>query len=438
MVERLLNREGHCCGLGTRDVHHPCRGIAHEAELVTLTRISDIALGHDTPEAACQRIADEISTATRFPVVVIERYDDVRQVMVLQGATGIPADHARTAAHEVPLDGAISRSVVQTRQPLVQEGTCDRAADIWAAMRQLGTQTFVCVPMLVGTRVLGALSLGHPDHLPEVDRLLPWLSSLANFVATLIERRRAEHHRLELLREQAARVRAEAAIQARDEFLSVAAHELRTPVAALRAYSQLLARRLDQLDSTDARLQLRDGIATFAEQTEKLALLLGELMDVSRLGAGKLVIELRECDLAAIVRDVVAVTRPLAPGHRILLDAPASLVTVIDALRIEQVLSNLLSNAMRYSPAGGDIEVQLTRRAGAGLRLAVRDHGPGIPPEHRARIFDRFYQADPDASCGGLGLGLYISGQIVEQHGGRLDVETPDDGGTCFVVTLPR
>jgi signal transduction histidine kinase len=407
-----------------------------DSDLSTLMRISDIALGTDPVEAACQRIADEISAATGFPIVVIERYDEQRQVMALQGATGVPSTSPRSAP-ELPVHEAISRNVLHSRRPVIHEGAPHCEASIAATMSRLQVRTLVCVPMLVGTHVLGALSLADPRPIPDVQHRLPWLSSIANLVATLIERRRAEQHRLELLREQAARARAEAAIQARDEFLSVAAHELRTPVAALLAYSQLLARKVDRLDANDSRQQLRDGINTFAEQTGKLTRLLGDLMDVSRLGSGKLVIELRECDLAAIFRAVVLLTRPLAPDHRIVLDAPASLVTVLDPIRIEQVLTNLLSNAIRYSPPGGDIEVSLSAVPGAGLRLAVRDHGQGISPEHRERVFDRFYQAEPSAS-GGLGLGLYISSQIVQQHGGHLDIESPADGGTRFVVTLPR
>jgi signal transduction histidine kinase len=438
MVQRALHREEHCCGLTTRETHQPGPASAWDSELSMLTRISDLALGDDPLEMASQRIADEISAATGFPIVVIERYDDQRQVMALQGATGVPPSSPRCAP-ELPVHQAISRDVLYRRRPVIHEGApnCEANCEAAAAMSRLHARTLVCVPMLVGTHVLGALSLAHPSPRPDVRQMLPWLSSMANFVATLIERRRAEQHRLELLREQAARARAEAAIQARDEFLSVAAHELRTPVAALRAYSQLLAHKVDRLDSNASRQRVREGITTFAEQTEKLTRLLGNLMDVSRLGSGKLVIELRECDLAAIVRDVVLLTRALAPGHRILLDAPASLLTVLDPLRIEQVLTNLLSNAVRYSPPGGDIEVSVSATPGAGPRLAVRDHGQGIPPEHRQRVFDRFYQADPAAS-GGLGLGLYISQQIVEQHGGRLDVESPADGGTRLVVSLPR
>jgi signal transduction histidine kinase len=110
---------------------------------------------------------------------------------------------------------------------------------------------------------------------------------------------------------------------------------------------------------------------------------------------------------------------------------------VVDPLRIEQVVTNLLSNAIKYSPDGGAIDVTLTSAADS-TRLEVRDHGIGIPPERRARLFDRFYQAHGEGHFGGLGLGLFISRQIVELHGGSLEADFPADGGTSFRVSLPQ
>jgi signal transduction histidine kinase len=112
---------------------------------------------------------------------------------------------------------------------------------------------------------------------------------------------------------------------------------------------------------------------------------------------------------------------------------------MLDPLRIEQVLTNLLDNAIKYSPDGGQIHISLSREAD-NVRLSVRDHGVGVPVEHRGHIFDRFYQAHaggPLTSMAGMGLGLYISRQIVELHGGSIDAEFPDDGGTRLVVSLP-
>jgi signal transduction histidine kinase len=113
----------------------------------------------------------------------------------------------------------------------------------------------------------------------------------------------------------------------------------------------------------------------------------------------------------------------------------------IDPLRIEQVVTNLLDNAIKYSPEGGQIEVTLTANEHEPVRLTVRDRGVGVPMEHRALIFDRFYQAHaggPLTSMAGMGLGLYISRQIVELHGGTIEAEFPEDRGTRLVVTLPR
>lgn len=115
---------------------------------------------------------------------------------------------------------------------------------------------------------------------------------------------------------------------------------------------------------------------------------------------------------------------------------PPRLPARVDALRLEQVLTNLLDNAIKYSPDGGTITVTLGQTA-AELCVSVRDHGLGIPAEQRGRIFDRFFQAHQDGHRSGMGLGLYISKQIVDLHGGEITVEFPADGGTCFVVHLP-
>jgi signal transduction histidine kinase len=109
----------------------------------------------------------------------------------------------------------------------------------------------------------------------------------------------------------------------------------------------------------------------------------------------------------------------------------------VDALRVEQVLSNLLDNAVKLSPDGGPIDVCLTQRATFSVELSVRDHGLGIPPEKREQIFERFYQAHGHDHRSGLGLGLYISRQMVELHGGEMRAEFPPDGGSRFVVRLP-
>ena len=159
-------------------------------------------------------------------------------------------------------------------------------------------------------------------------------------------------------------------------------------------------------------------------QFARLATLVANLLEVARGSA----------DLA---RTVVEAARVRAREHRIVVEAPERVELVADPLRIEQVLTNLVDNAVKYSPPGSAIEV--TVLAGPdSAEVAIRDHGMGIPREHRHRIFDRFFQAHVGEHASGMGLGLYISQKIVRHHGGTIRVEAPEDGGTRMIVSLPR
>lgn len=358
---------------------------------------------------AASAIVEEISRTSGFPVVVLEAYDEVRQVMVFAAATGVP-EIGQGSVFEVPLDQALGRFAVRGGEPVIQVLTDDESAD--SVLLELGIRTLVCVPIRVGGRVIGVLSLSHAERVQQTELLLPWLRTIANVLAGVLDRTQ----------------------QQRDDFLSIAAHELQTPVTALSAYVQLLGRRLAR-DGADPAA-VRDGFAVLAEQTTRLSRLVHQLLDVSRLEAGKLKMDLQTCDLAALVRRAMSTTQSLTDRHALRLKAPARLDATVDPTRIEQVLTNLLSNAVRYSPDGGAIDVEVGETADT-VYVAVRDHGIGIPPADRERIFDRLYQAEA-TSVGGLGLGLYISAQIVQQHGGRLEVESPADGGARLVVSLPR
>lgn len=233
---------------------------------------------------------------------------------------------------------------------------------------------------------------------------------------------------------------ARAAVSIRDEFLSVAAHELKTPMTSLRGYAQLLGRELEHGEVAHPE-RARRAAVTIQVQSDKLARLVAQLLDVSRLQSGKLAVERRPTDLSELLREIVEQARTQLKEHTIVARLPGQLWTAIDPLRVEQVITNLIDNAIKYSPEGGRIDVSLRcDEAAATARISVRDRGVGVPPEHRAHIFDRFYQAHKGGaltSMAGMGLGLYISRQIVELHGGSIDAEFPEDGGTRFVVTLP-
>ncbi len=240
----------------------------------------------------------------------------------------------------------------------------------------------------------------------------------------------------ELLICVAAHVEVRQAIQAREKFISVASHELRTPLTSLRGFSQLLLRLSDKYAQDDPA-KLRQAVRVMHDQTVKLSRLVEQLLDLSRIESGWLSLRTTEIDLVPLVRGVVEAMQMGASLHTLRLTAPDSLMALADPLRMEQVISNLLDNALRYSPNGGLVEVVVAMSGPGRASISVSDHGVGIPEEHHPHIFDRFYQAHTDRHMGGLGIGLYVSNQIVALHGGSIVVESPPAGGARFVVNLP-
>lgn len=245
-----------------------------------------------------------------------------------------------------------------------------------------------------------------------------------------------ERLRVALNAERAARQEAESALRLRDEFVSVAAHELNTPLTSLIGRAQFLLRSQQKGASLDSR-QMTAVMESVASQADKLSRLTNQLLDVSRVKGGKLAIERHPVDIVELVGESIESIHQESNAPQIVITAPESLTADVDPLRLEQVIVNLLNNATKYSPSGGAIEVTIDRGDSRMFEITVRDYGPGIPPENRDYIFDRFYQANPHNARSGLGLGLYISREIVELHEGDLHAEFPEDGGTRFVVRLP-
>lgn len=230
---------------------------------------------------------------------------------------------------------------------------------------------------------------------------------------------------------------AQQAVKERDAFLSVASHELKTPLTALHGFVQLLARRLNKQGSI-APDQLRHALVRLDQQTNKLKRLISQLLDISRLEARGLTLELQNVDLIELANRTTELMQALTQRHTIRINAAGEILMLADADRLEQVLMNLLDNAIKYSPNGGQIDVEISTQVANIVRICVRDFGVGIPKDRRDHIFERFYQAHGDGYLGGLGLGLYVCGEIVGLHGGTIAVEFPNDGGTQFVIDLPH
>jgi PAS domain S-box-containing protein len=323
--------------------------------------------------------------------------------------------------------------VIRNRRPFVlsvqpgEEGMlalCDHESSHLDSVRQLGLRSWLSVPLVARGRTMGALTFAsvRPGRYRNEDVMLT--GDLAWRAALALDNAR-------LYRES------QEAIQARDEFLSIASHELRTPITALRLGIQRLF-RLARGGTEPPWKSVAASLDGVERQGKRLTLLIDSLLDVSRLQSHHLQLELKEVDLSGVVRDVVAqLGSVLARTHTPLsLRADTPVVGQWDRVRLEQVVTNLLDNAIKYG-AKAPIEVTVALENGSAV-LTLRDRGIGISPERLPFIFGRFERAVSSRHYGGLGLGLYIVRQIVELHGGTIQVESSPGQGSTFTVRLPR
>ncbi len=342
---------------------------------------------------------------------------------------GPPASPPRSlsgrAEDEIPIARRVFRTGSSSLHPAVgpEEAARLLGTELGDPLRRLGTVSYLAVPVRYQGRCQGVLNLlraRRPDRYAARDVTLA--EEFARRVGLAIEN--ARHFRL-----------AREAICARDEFLQVASHELKTPLTPLQI-------QLDSIQLALGRLGVRDEtllskIERAIHQTVRLTRLVESLLDVTRITSGHLPIHRERMDLAALVRDVVARFEPEArqAGCEIEVETPDEVVGAWDRLRLEQVLSNLLSNAIKYG-AGRRVHVEL-EGVDHLARLAVADQGIGIANDSLRRIFEPFERAVPVRHYGGLGLGLFIARRIVEAHGGRIEVESEPGNGSTFTVLLP-
>jgi PAS domain S-box-containing protein len=220
----------------------------------------------------------------------------------------------------------------------------------------------------------------------------------------------------------------------KDQFVALVSHELRTPLTSIIGYTKLLQ------DERTTGLSASDFIEVIERNAERLLHLVGDLLFLSRLQTGTLPVDLRSADLASIATQMVAEMRPEAQRKQVSLDFAAAPVPRIDVdpTRIAQLLSNLISNAVKFSPAGGRVSVRLRREADEAV-LSVTDTGPGIPAADQEMIFDRFFRtaAATDQAIPGTGLGLTIGKAIVDAHHGTIAVDSDEGRGAAFTVRLP-
>ena len=323
-------------------------------------------------------------------------------------------------------------AVLRTREPELVPAITDgvlaqiaRDAEHLRLLRAVGMRSTLCVPLVARGRALGTIALIAAASERSFSRDdIPLLEDLARRAALAVDNARLYRA-------------SQQAVQARDTFFSVAAHELKTPLTSLLGQAQLMERRAAREANLSDRS--RATLRVIIEQAQRLNAMILAMLDSSRLEQGWLSIERNAVDLVALCRRIAAEVRPTLDRHRIELQTDeAALVVEGDALRLEQVVQNLISNAVKYSPHGGPVRVRLARD-GRQACVAVSDEGIGIPAAAQQRLFQRFYRAsNVDAlHISGMGIGLYVVKEIIGLHGGTVDAESHEGQGSTFTIRLP-
>jgi len=401
---------------------------ARQTRLVDLLRyVSNIDFESDL-KATLGPVADRVSEVIGCEKVDILFLDPERNAFVSLGVSQTPLGHKQK---ELGLDivpalaPSLLAHVYRTGESVLVSDSLHDARVYQPFIEQLGIRSLMDSPVEVGgeRRAILASTSTRPDAFNESD--------LA--VHDLIARRLSLALQHLELTEDLSRLEAERLARLeRDNQLDLLAHDVRNPLAAIKGYAQLAGRRLRTGDVAyvERALQLIN------ERSDQLDRMMNDMLDVTRMAAGTFSIQRREFDLVALLRDEIEAARVTTNRHPISLQAPPALAVWGDQLRLAEVAQNLLSNAIRYSPQGGPIQVEARVVEGAA-QFSVCDAGMGIAAEDLPRVFERSYRGRGAQISGGHGLGLYISREIVRLHGGRIWVESAAGQGTCFHVVLP-
>jgi signal transduction histidine kinase len=358
----------------------------------------------------------------RTAIVLVEN-EQARTI----ATSGRGADTVYPPGSVGPITGTVLERVV-AGEVVKREDLADRSYPEDAHLLDLGLRSELIAPLLIGARPVGMISLSREEPSAFTEDEVELIALLGRLVATAVQNIRsyeAERNTVEELRRLSA---------LRADFVSLVSHELRSPMAAVIGAARTLQDRWRTLNPD----QREAFLALIADETNRLAALIGDVLDTSRIEAGTFNYRFTDVDLSSIVADAV---RNAAVGQdevHVRADVAGVLPPIRgDAERLRQVLTNLIDNAVKYSPAGDEVAVR-ARRENGNVVIEVSDNGPGIPLDQQRLIFEKFGRADmAGGSKPGTGLGLFIARSIAEAHGGTLDVRSRLNAGTTFVLALP-
>ena len=403
----------------------------HSREADELRRLSRALTYTTSPTAAAQRVADAVLRLFD-PSSVVVRLLEPEGAMV---AVAIAGDNpVVVAGHRMPAgSGVVGLAVTQRRLAMTGSVLTDPRVDLPPPVRdqheRLGHRLVIAAPLIVDDVVIGTLALNETKTRTFSETELALLQALANHAAVGIRNAQLFQH------ERTAREEAEASSRTKDEFLAMLGHELRNPLAAIGSGIAVLNR----LGTTDERSTHAREVIT--RQVAHLRQLMDDLLDVGRVTTGKIILSRRTFDLSVLARRSWAVFESTGTFARHVAKLETETVWVdADETRMAQVIDNLLTNAVKYTPAGGSVNMTVRREHDDAL-IRVADTGIGIGPTLLPRIFDLFVQGERtrDRAKGGLGIGLTLVKRLVEMHGGSVGAVSEGAGrGSVFTVKLPR
>ncbi len=409
--------------------------------LIKLLNIAseELSITHNTVEALDKISNFIIPNFADWFVINELRNDNYAHLLKMAHADPNKVVFAKKYRSEHPIDyndpqpGSVGW-VMRTGQPLfiphlteemIERGARD--AEQAALLKELCLKSLITIPMQVQGKVTGVISFMSCNELNIYDETdLNFAKDFANRIALTLENIRLYE---ELTKEIDQRIKAD---KKKDEFISIASHELRTPVTTLKAYTQILQMSFEEQHNEKAI----DMVSKMDKQINKLTVLIGDLLDVTKIEKGELVFTTEAFDFNAMVQEITEEMQRTTQTHDIVLKLGEGIKVNGDRNRISQVLTNFISNAIKYSPSADKIIVSV-ESIDNNLKCSVLDFGIGIPEEQQPKIFERFYRANNNATYPGLGLGLYISSEIIKKHNGKIYFQSVKDEGSTFCFEMP-
>jgi len=376
-------------------------------------------------DEASGAFVSELRTLVPFERMAIVLADEGTARVI--ATAGVFANEVMPPGTVLTLDRNLLADVLAGGQTIVRRDLAQSEYVEEARLQALGIRSRVAAPLNVGGRTIGLISVGRNERDAFSEHEIELMTLLGSLVASAVQNIRAyesERRTVEELQRLS---------MMRADFVSLVSHELRSPMAAVIGASRTLQQRWRELSSE----QREAFLALIGDESTRLATLIGDVLDTSRIEAGTFSYRFSDVDLAALVRDSIAtasVGQDEVPLNAIVREVP---LVRGDPGRLRQVVGNLIDNAVKYSPTGIAVEVDVRQFNGAVV-VTVSDHGPGISTEDQRLIFEKFGRASGGSSKPGTGLGLYIARSIAEAHGGTVDVSSQPGHGATFTLTVPR